>query len=82
VETLSEQRRKRARRWLKAFPERAWWEDLFGEYRRSRFLSGRSPPSPGHESFRPDFDWLLSNGRSGTENAVKVHDGAYRELHP
>jgi hypothetical protein len=81
VETLSEQRRKRARRWLKAFPERAWWEDLFDEYRRSRFLSGRTPPTPGHESFRPDFDWLLSNGRNGTENAVKVHDGAYRELH-
>jgi len=25
-----------------------------------------------------DFDWLLSTGKDGTENAVKVHDGAFQ----
>lgn len=78
VETLSPKRRERARRCLRVFPAREWWEEVFAEYRRSKFLSGKTQPKTGHESFRPDFDWLLSVGKNGAENAVKVHDGAYR----
>src|SRR5262249_47252068 len=77
VETLSPGRRSRALRFLRQYPERQWWVDVFKAYQASRFLSGKTRPSPGHESFRPDFDWLLANGRNGTENVVKVHDGAY-----
>jgi len=79
VETLSTRRRQRAQKWLRDFPQRSWWEQTFAEYHESRFLSGRTPPRVGHESFRPTFDWLLANGRDGAENAVKVHDGQYRE---
>lgn len=79
VETLSPRRRERARRLLRVFPAQDWWGEVFREYRLSRFLSGRVAPKPGHESFRPDFDWLLNTGKNGAENAVKVHDGAYRD---
>ena len=78
VETISPKRRERARRLLRVFPARSWWEELFAEYGRSKFLSGKTQPGPGHESFRADFDWLMAVGKGGTENAVKVHDGAYR----
>lgn len=78
VETLSEKRKARARQVLRLMPARAWWIEVFEEYQRSRFLSGKSPPSPEHKGFRPDFDWLLSTSKTGTENYVKVHDGGYR----
>jgi hypothetical protein len=78
VETLSPKRCERARRLLRTFPEKTWWLEVFAEYKRSKFLKGQTPPKPGHEGFRPDFDWLLSNGRNGAENCVKVHDGAYQ----
>ena len=64
VRTLSEKRRDRAKKLLRQFPDRAWWEDTFKRYHRSAFLSGRSTPSKGHEGFRPDFDWLLRTGRT------------------
>ena len=80
VEELSAKRREKARRALRAYPERAWWVEVFAQYRQSKFLSGKTPPREGHGSFRPDFDWLLSNGRGdGVENHVKVHDGAYQD---
>ena len=79
VEELSPKRREKARRALRQYPREAWWREVFAEYRRSRFLSGRTKPRDGHENFRPDFDWLLSNGRNGVENYIKVHDGMYRD---
>jgi hypothetical protein len=78
VETLSLKRREAARRLLRQFPARAWWGDVFAEYRASRFLSGKTAPRPGHDAFKPDFDWLMQNGKKGAENAVRVHDGVYR----
>lgn len=80
VETLSPKRRERARKMLKSFPEKHWWEQVFQEYRRSKFLSGRVAPSNGHARFRPDWDWLMSTAQGGSvENAVKVHDGAFAD---
>jgi hypothetical protein len=79
VESLSAKRRARGRAALLQFPERQWWIEVFEEYRRSKFLSGRSKATQGHEHFKPDFDWLLGNGRGGTENCVRVHDGAYAD---
>ena len=78
VKSLSTKRREQARKILRQFPDRAWWEETFARYHRSQFLSGRTTPSNGHAGFRPDFDWLLANGKTGTENCVKVHDGNYR----
>lgn len=79
VETLSPKRRAKARQALRQQPDAAWWQDTFGEYHRSRFLSGRAQPGNGHATFRADFDWLLGTGKDGSENAVKVHDGRYRD---
>lgn len=77
VRSLSPERRKKANKMLRLFPDREWWEETFKRYHRSKFLSGRVTPAPGHEGFQPDFDWLLANGKNGTENAVRVHDGNY-----
>ena len=44
----------------------------------SRLLLGLAP-SPGHENFRGDLDWLLTRGKDGSENAVKTAEGKYRD---
>jgi hypothetical protein len=77
VETRSPERMSKADRYLKTFPEEQFWHQTFTQFHRSAFLRGLAPKKPGHESFVPDFDWLLSKGRDGTENVVKVHDGRY-----
>jgi hypothetical protein len=79
VEELSAKRRDKARRALRQYPDEGWWKEVFAQYRRSRFLRGLTPPRPGHTSFRPDFDWLISVGKNGVENFVKVHDGMYAD---
>jgi hypothetical protein len=79
VETLSPKRRANARKLLKTFPHRSWWEEVFTEYHKSKFLSGRAKPDAEHAHFKPDFDWLLANGKKGAENVVRVHDGVYRQ---
>jgi hypothetical protein len=78
IVTLSPRRRQRAQALLKLYPDRHWWVEVFLSYARSRFLSGLSKPTPGHEKWKADFDWLLANGKDGgIENVVRVHDGAY-----
>lgn len=78
VEKISEGRLKKARQYLKQFPQPEFWLEVFKELNRSSFLAGKTN-NPGHESFRASFDWLLSKGKDGTENAVKVYEGKYRE---
>lgn len=77
VETLAGTRLEKANRYARMFPF-VWWQEVFAQYDESNFLSGRTRPSPGHEHFTPDFDWLLSKGRDQIENCMKVHDGRYR----
>ena len=79
MQTLSAARRKKAQQYLAAFPAEAWWREVFRQMHRSRFLRGLQPKSPGHASFVADLDWLLSKGKDGSENAVKVHDGKYHD---
>ncbi len=78
VEKVSEGRIRKARQYLKQFGEEAFWHQVFSEMNRSDFLKGRIKSS-GHESFRANFDWLLTRGKDGTENAVKVFEGRYRD---
>jgi hypothetical protein len=77
VTTLSSARRQKARRSLAQFPDLAFWSTAFREIQASPFLRGLRP-SPGHERFIADFDWLLAKGKDGTENVVKVAEGKYR----
>ena len=51
---------------------------MFAEYDRSSFLQGLRT-QVGHERFKPDFDWLLSQGKDGVESCVKVREGKYRD---
>ena len=76
VTKLSPARRKKAQVALAAFPDRPWWVALCQRARGSKFLRGLKP-SPGHEGFVMDFDWLLSRGKDGSENAVKLAEGRY-----
>jgi hypothetical protein len=78
VEKISEGRLKKSRQYLKQFPGREFWLEVFKELNSSAFLAGKNN-NPGHESFRANFDWLLSKGKDGTENVVKVYEGKYRE---
>jgi len=76
--TVTNGRRKNARASLEQFPDREFWAQVFAEIGRSSMLRG-CRPSPGHEHFRGDLDWLLAKGKDGTENAVKVAEGRYRD---
>jgi hypothetical protein len=79
VEELSAKRREKAVRALRQYASQAWWKEVFAQYRGSRFLRGLVPPPPGRKPFKPDFDWLLSNHKTGVENYVRVHDGIYAD---
>lgn len=79
VEELSAKRREKAVRALRQYASRAWWKEVFAQYRCSRFLRGLVAPPPGRKPFKPDFDWLLSNHKNGVENYVRVHDGIYAD---
>ena len=60
------------------FPEERFWTGVFSAIQFSSFLRGLRP-SNGHEGFKGDFDWLLTQGKDGTENAVKVEEGRYQD---
>lgn len=49
-----------------------WFEDLFAECRRSRFLMGKVPPKHGSLPFKLKFDWFF-----GPENFVRVLEGDF-----
>jgi hypothetical protein len=72
-------RLKKAKDYLAIFPDEKFWTDVFLEYHKSKFLSCMVPSKDGHKGFEPDFDWLLSKGKSDQiENVVKVFEGKYR----
>jgi hypothetical protein len=76
VTRFSPERRRKAALYLRNFPEQSFWVRVFSEIRHSAFLQRGSQTSP---NFRGDFDWLLTKGKDGTENAVKVAEGKYRD---
>ena len=78
VQRLSPARRKKATLYLRLFPEEEFWVAVFTEIRLSAFLRGENLQN-GHEGFRGDFDWLLTKGKDGTENCIKVQEGKYRD---
>ena len=77
VEKVTPARIVKAKSYLKIFPDEDFWTAVFVEITRSPFLRGLKA-SNGHGSFCADFDWLLTKGKDGTENAVKVFEGKYR----
>jgi hypothetical protein len=80
VDSLSPARRERARSYLRAFPDREFWQRAFSAVGRSALLQGRRP-SPDHKRFRGDFDFFLRKGQDGIENTVKAAEGKYDD-HP
>lgn len=49
-----------------------WFEDLFTECRRSRFLMGKVPPRNGGLQFKLKFDWFF-----GPENFTRIIEGDF-----
>jgi hypothetical protein len=78
IKTLSPARLAKAKQYLRMFPDPAWWSEVFAHIGASPFLRGEKV-SNGHGGWRADFDWLLSKGKDGTENCVKVAEGKYDE---
>lgn len=78
VKTISPGRLQKAKKYLIAFPSEEFWTGVFRQIHLSQFLRGLKNAN-GHESFVADFDWLLTKGKDGSENAVKVRDGRYRD---
>ena len=80
VDRVTPARRDKAKKYLAIFPERSFWVRVFTEVRFSKFLRGhKNNPNGDHGHFRGDFDWLLTKGKDGTENAIKVAEGKYRD---
>ena len=77
VRKLSSGRLKKAKDYLKMFPEREFWETVIANMNTSRFLTGQIEHNG--RRFTADIDWLLSKGKDGTENCVKVYEGKYNE---
>ncbi|OGH59585.1 MAG: hypothetical protein A3G34_04125 [Candidatus Lindowbacteria bacterium RIFCSPLOWO2_12_FULL_62_27] len=78
VTTLSPARQIKAKKYLAMFSEREFWDQVCVEIHHSKFLRGLNN-TPGHGKFVASFDWLLTKGQDGTENAVKVYEGQYRD---
>ncbi len=79
IHNKSDGRIATARQYLKQFPERSFWETVFGNISTSAFLQGKNNGN-GHETFVADFEWLLSKGKNRrTENCLKVFEGAYAD---
>lgn len=76
VEKVTPARIKKAKDYLKLFPDEQFWTEVFKQVNASIFLRGKSNGN-GHTSFRGDFDWLLTKGKDGTENVAKVWEGKY-----
>jgi hypothetical protein len=79
VTIVSDERKRKARRYLSLFPSEEFWVEVFAQISVSRFLRGLTTPTGGRKSFIADFDWLLTKGQDGTENCVKVYEGRYRD---
>jgi len=78
VSTLSPARRAKAKQYLQTCPAQQFWEQVFDRVHHSRFLRGEQNKN-GHGSFRFDFDWMLTKGKDGSENCLKVQEGRYAD---
>jgi len=76
VEKITPARLKKAREYLRIFPDESFWTEAFREIGKSDFLQGMKNAN-GHSSFKANFDWLLTKGKDGTENIVKTFEGRY-----
>ena len=78
MEQVSPARVAKARKYLAQFPTQQFWDEVFAEIHKSRFLRGLVK-SNGHEGFKCSLDWLLTKGKDQVENCVKVSEGRYRD---
>lgn len=73
VEKLTDKRRKQIQqRWREDLPELENWEFFFDFVKKSDFLMGRSPPTPGRSIFRADIEFLTN-----ATNYTKIAEEKY-----
>lgn len=79
VKKESQGRLAKAKQYLQQWPEREFWEKVFGAVNYSAFLRGEKN-TLGHDKFIGDFDWFLQKGkRDGVENCLKAYEGKYHD---
>lgn len=78
AQVLSAERRKKILLYLQQFPDRDFWLACFRAPCTSAFLRGETPGN-GHGRFRMDLNFLLSKGKDGIENCLKVYEGRYMD---
>lgn len=78
IRQVSPGRVAKARKYLKTFPSIDFWRIVFTNVGYSQFLQGKKNGN-GHQTFIANFEWLLSRGKDGTENCVKVAEGRYTD---
>lgn len=59
-------------RWSDELPDLESWRECFEYVAKSKFLTGRSPPTNGHPPFRATLDWVCK-----LDNLVKIYEGKY-----
>lgn len=75
VSVMPNSRLRKAKLRIKEHSDHDFWQTVFNEIGRSRFLLGLSPPRNGSEKpFRVTFDWLVAND----VNPVRIYEGLYR----
>jgi hypothetical protein len=66
---------RRARSFSKGITKRAFWEEFFGQLRRSQFLQGRAKPTPKWpRPFKLSLQWALTQ-----KNLQEIIDGRYED---
>jgi uncharacterized protein YdaU (DUF1376 family) len=80
VTKLSPARIEKTRKMLRQFPERQFWEEVFNESHRSKFLRGFGN-GKGHSHWVADYDWFLAKNKDGIENALRVGEGIFSDLY-
>jgi len=74
IQPLSEGRKEKARRILKKYPEREFWQDVIGLIKTSKFLMGNVPVSGNRSApWLCSFDWIIKG-----DNAIKILEGNYK----
>lgn len=74
IQPLSEGRKEKARRILKKYPEREFWQDVIGLIKTSKFLMGNVPVSGNRSApWLCSFDWIIKG-----DNAIKIIEGNYK----
>jgi hypothetical protein len=74
IQDITPGRRRLIQAALRIKPERGYWLEVMAKIRSSEWLRGLKP-SPGHEQWKADLDFVLSE-KKGTPRYIAIHERA------